>query len=919
MATPTSSFSPEIEQKLTDYPISSFVRSFRRAFIDSFGDVCPNSEQEGASDGEQQDPSSDSGSEELDPIENFLANFHFNMRMSFLTFFVQLANGILESKFMLNVLLSSLAYSPVANVLMVHSRTLASVLLQLLEKLNRPQSKNISLEDWNPLIRYIITGEGLDATVWRMIMKIFQSVLTLTQSLDDLTSSSAAARLQTPISRNSAATVYESVETHYLIDKPLRAELNKLIFPGTPRLFEIFFENKSWSREAEDIYRLLPPTIVTSAGWPGWPANCEQDGVLNWFDTCINPILANAGAERSFGHSQNNPLEITVSRLKPDIFLHAASNRSPTWADILVIGELKKSRARPHSPEIVVELANYVRQIFIAQQRRRFVHAFTICGDQMRCWVFHRGGGFTSGFLSIQLQPVRFLSVILGYARMNEAELGFDPTLVQQPRGFLSLTCTLPDNTSRRMILEAKPVCITPSIASRGTTCWSAKFDGDDEFNYVVKDAWRPECSVSEGILLAEAQKAGVKGIVQYVTHQDVQIDGVTDTTVAIARGLEFKKKPLNLRPGDPLLTSNSYESNGVGPELPCRAKSAVELGDIDRPPPPRRPSLFNLEALPSNRKRSIASLDDESEGDEDEPEHTPATSAPCTSSSCSSSSSAYSSGSENSPSRRTTIRTKYLPAAPRKRRKVNPPEPKELARVHTRLITVKGRSITKFDSNLELLYALRDAIKGHQSLYGHKILHRDISTNNIMIAPSTSPPRPDGFKGFLIDLDLAIHLDALNSTSRHRTGTIEFMAIGVMDGDLHTYRHDLESFFYVFLWICVHMLPCGERAPAPTTNLFQRWATGSWAEASEKKFANMDPIRFEKQVLTHFNTNALNLKKLSVKLRDALFPYRGGIFLGTDPDSGRLYAKMIRAFDHTIKKLERRLEKRRQRAEPGS
>lgn len=81
MAAPTSSFSPEIQQKLTDYPISSFVGSFRRSFIDTFGDVFPNSEQEGESDREHQDTSSTSDSEELDPIERFLANFHYNMRM----------------------------------------------------------------------------------------------------------------------------------------------------------------------------------------------------------------------------------------------------------------------------------------------------------------------------------------------------------------------------------------------------------------------------------------------------------------------------------------------------------------------------------------------------------------------------------------------------------------------------------------------------------------------------------------------------------------------------------------------------------------------------------------------------------------------------------------------------------------------
>jgi hypothetical protein len=55
-----------------------------------------------------------------------------------------------------------------------------------------------------------------------------------------------------------------------------------------------------------------------------------------------------------------------------------------------------------------------------------------------------------------------------------------------------------------------------------------------------------------------------------------------------------------------------------------------------------------------------------------------------------------------------------------------------------------------------------------------------------------------------LIDLDLAKELDSVPSGASHRTGTIQFMAIEVLQGKGHTYRHDLESFFYVFIWMCI-------------------------------------------------------------------------------------------------------------------
>ena len=100
-----------------------------------------------------------------------------------------------------------------------------------------------------------------------------------------------------------------------------------------------------------------------------------------------------------------------------------------------------------------------------------------------------------------------------------------------------------------------------------------------------------------------------------------------------------------------------------------------------------------------------------------------------------------------------------------------------------------------------ELLTTLRDAIKAHRSLYlKGNILHRDISENNIII---TNSKETGGFAGMLIDLNLAKVLGSGRSDARHQTSTMEFMAIEVLRGVAHTYRHDLESFLYMLLWIC--------------------------------------------------------------------------------------------------------------------
>jgi hypothetical protein len=60
---------------------------------------------------------------------------------------------------------------------------------------------------------------------------------------------------------------------------------------------------------------------------------------------------------------------------------------------------------------------------------------------------------------------------------------------------------------------------------------------------------------------------------------------------------------------------------------------------------------------------------------------------------------------------------------------------------------------------------------------------------------------------GFLTDLDLTIKEDREKpSEARGKTGTRAFMAIGILyDNEQHSFMHDLESFFWVLFWICIH------------------------------------------------------------------------------------------------------------------
>ncbi|KAI9715652.1 MAG: hypothetical protein M1812_005804 [Candelaria pacifica] len=120
--------------------------------------------------------------------------------------------------------------------------------------------------------------------------------------------------------------------------------------------------------------------------------------------------------------------------------------------------------------------------------------------------------------------------------------------------------------------------------------------------------------------------------------------------------------------------------------------------------------------------------------------------------------------------------------------------------RVHRLIITQDpGKPIYKASSRVAIINALIGAVSGHESLLNAGILHRDISIGNIMLTENEDD-------GFLIDLDLAIKTsNDRASGAPSKTGTKIFMAIGALLGEPHSFMHDLESFFWVLFWICIH------------------------------------------------------------------------------------------------------------------
>ena len=89
---------------------------------------------------------------------------------------------------------------------------------------------------------------------------------------------------------------------------------------------------------------------------------------------------------------------------------------------------------------------------------------------------------------------------------------------------------------------------------------------------------------------------------------------------------------------------------------------------------------------------------------------------------------------------------------------------------------------------------------------------------------------------GVLNDFDLSVLRDQQTPSSKQRTGTKPYLAIDLLnkDGYEHKYRHDLESFFYVIVWLTSRYHD-GEEIPKPP---LQDWANLGGASLQKEKAA---------------------------------------------------------------------------------
>ncbi|KAM0584291.1 hypothetical protein ACHAP6_007485 [Verticillium nonalfalfae] len=644
------------------------------------------------------------------------------------------------------VLLSALQILPAARQL--RSKTSGKHIFSDLLTLNAAiVSDDYNFDRIRPLLSSALTDNPDDALLWDHVCNAVAESTPPPRSI-------ASSLQQTPWLRNTSGFANSSEHRKY-VDLVLREELGTM-YVGLPGFHKAYFGRVvDLDTASRAIFQKCEEgrNPLFREGWTSWPNDANQDGVLSWFADMSDKLAAFAESYKPTLTCRrplaqpNKPIHGSTAERKLDIgFVNDPQARSDSrccWSQILVPGELKSNPSADIASKAWLDLGRYAREVLTAQDTRRFVLGFTICGSLMRIWMFDRLGGIASEQFDINHDGLQFVSTVLGFLWMDEEDLGFDPSITTEDgKRLIKITR---NGKAERLVVD-KLMKRAPCIAGRATTCWKAHREEDPQTTFVVKDSWQFLERDEEGELLKEAASKGVVNVARYYHHENVVVRGeVDDIRGNVRRGLNVAEAK-NYRP------DRSFISWSTSTAVPPRTGRSSTVG-VKR-------SLSQTGAPVPPGKRSCSASPTKASHD----------------------------------------------AIPN--------------RIHRRVILRDyGTAIYKASSRLALLAALEGCIEGHESLHKAGLLHRDISINNLMINEDNTN---SSWPYFLIDLDLAIkeQRDGV-SGARGKTGTRAFMAIGALLGEQHSFMHDLESFFWVLFWICIHYNGPDESRVVPR---FDKW-----------------------------------------------------------------------------------------------
>ncbi|KAI9680931.1 MAG: hypothetical protein M1829_001011 [Trizodia sp. TS-e1964] len=293
----------------------------------------------------------------------------------------------------------------------IQNNNLANDLLMLYGSI---KYNTFDYDDYHELSRLVIM-KAPDTDIWNVVFSIL--LPTTPKTIDPVMAATSATY--------ASSSQQGSEQTNRHLKEALFHELKNCTYRNVDGFFSKFFDDKAWTKRSKEIYFAMKARH-TDGRWGDFPDPPEESAVWKWLDNFQKEFLSDA---QGAYHKAESTRDLFAGEAKRqlDIFVKrrdhtAAAAGSYDWKDILVIGEHKQSKSG--LKELLLQLSRYVREMFICQPTRRFIHGFFIHGNIMELWVFDRSGPFSSGPFNIHEEPEQFIRAIAGYALMSREEFG---------------------------------------------------------------------------------------------------------------------------------------------------------------------------------------------------------------------------------------------------------------------------------------------------------------------------------------------------------------------------------------------------------------------------------------------------------------------------------------------------------------
>lgn len=540
-----------------------------------------------------------------------------------------------------------------------------------------------------------IVAKSSDVEIWKLVLQYVDSVKPVdpTESRRPTTPPPSLPSFQgSPRMSNSSS--YDGFEeTAALLEDPLTEEFKNCSYKDVEGFFEKYFEGKSWSKEWEAVYDAIKSEYVDGR-WSTIPSPLTERTFWDWLSNLQETHLKSSICTYCTTKSKKEMAK-TSGEGQLDVFTTKPEhvNEMPhSWANVLVVGEYTSSKTESK----FLQMARYARNVFIDRPRRLFLLGFTLNDSEMALHMFDRSGALCSKSFDIHKEPQRLIQLLVGCGHLSDQELGFD-TFVDRigGRDFISMPMEK-HGKRKRLEMETDPIFLQRTAVGRGTSCYRTK-----DKKAVVKFSWPSvQKSLTEPNFSLQASERKVKGVVKLVGFQEFS------KTSDLRAGLNFhKRRRLKGRDEDVKgRTAGSTSSSFASTSTNGKRKSFHE----DSPSSKR--SRQNSQASGLSRNIQATDLDEEEGKDSQTVWQRPDAQKPDV--------------------QKTNIRNSDQGAG-------------FVDRVLScLLLKPAGRPLSEFSTIPEFLRAQRDSIKGHRSLLlDGRILHRDISPNNIII---TDPAEAD-------------------------------------------------------------------------------------------------------------------------------------------------------------------------------